>query len=138
MHRFLFVSWLLILFHTIKDIFQDFLGTEFLYFLDANENLFILPEQGRVTLVFANIIATILAFLLIIFIPLVLYSKKLIKYQKTCAALIFAFFIITAIDLSLDPRIRDPKQFLDPNTRKSAAQSNKEYYDILNNFFNKK
>lgn len=135
MRRFLFFSWLLILLHTIKDIFQDFLGTDFLYFLDANEDLSILSGQGRTILVLANIIATFLAFLLIFLIPLALQSKRFIKYQKACAALIFAFLIIIIIDLTLDPRIKNPRLFLDPTTRKSATQSNQEYQQVLNNFF---
>ncbi|MBI5356330.1 hypothetical protein HZB78_01830 [Candidatus Collierbacteria bacterium] len=47
MKKLLIFFFIIVLTHTIKDFFQDFLETDFLYFADANENLMAVPKLGR-------------------------------------------------------------------------------------------
>ena len=130
MKKLLIFFFIIVLSHTIKDFFQDFLETDFLYFADANENLMSLPKWGRLTLVVANQTAGIMAWPLIILTPIaILKSWRMI--QKVLLAGYFLFFIIVATDLALDPRLTNPKLFFDKSTRTTAPEMKDNYRKIL-------
>ena len=128
--RILSLAYLLVLAHTIKDFFQDFLETDFLYFADANENLMILPKWGRWSLVVANQTVDIMVWLLIILTPIVLLRSRP-KLEKVLLVGYVIFFVIVTTDLLLDPRITNPKIFLNKSTRTPAAQMKATYREIF-------
>lgn len=124
------MAFLLVLAHTIKDFFQDFLETDFLYFADANENLMALPKWGRWGLAMANQTADILAWPLIILTFVALAkNKKRLQYILIWGYILF--FSIVALDLLLDPRLSNPKLFFDKSTRTPASEMKTNYREIL-------
>jgi|SRR3989338_3579974 len=128
--KFLLVSYTFVLFHTIKDFFQDFLETDFLYFFDANENLMALPQWGRVILVSSNEVAVWIGIGLIIITPFIL-KRNLPRLEKLVVAAYIFFFAVLSIDLLLDPRLTNPKLFFDKSTRIPASQMKNTYKSIL-------
>ncbi|GEM_PF-4862093 len=130
MKKLLIFFFIIVLAHAIKDFFQDFLETDFLYFADANENLTALPKWGKWTLVVANQAADIMAWLLIILTPIAILKNRRIM-QKALLAGYFLFFIIVALDLLLDPRLSNPKLFIDKSTRTTAPEMKANYREIL-------
>ena len=128
--KFLLVSYTFVLFHTIKDFFQDFLETDFLYFFDANENLMALPQWGRVILVSSNEVAVWIGIGLIIITPFIL-KRNLPRLEKRVVAAYIFFFAVLSIDLLLDPRLTNPKLFFDKSTRLPASQMKNTYKSIL-------
>lgn len=130
MKKLLILAYIFVVAHTIKDFFQDFLETDFLYFADANENLFILPQWGRWLLVSANYLATTIGFLLVILTPLI-FVKSRPRLAKWFVAGYVFFFVTLGIDLLLDPRITNPKLFFDKSTRISASKTKASYEQIL-------
>ena len=128
--RILFILWILVTFHTVKDVFQDYLETDFLYFIDANENVMALPKWGRWTLVIANQTADILVWLLVFLTPIALGKKKLMLEKMLMIGYIL-FFVVVATDLLLDPRIKNPTLFFDKSTRTSTSQMKEKYREIL-------
>ena len=130
MKKLLILAYIFVVAHTIKDFFQDFLETDFLYFFDANENLMILPKWGRWGLAVANQTADILAWLLIIStIPALIKSKSNLQYILIWGYILF--FSIVAFDLLLDPRISNPQLFFDESTRIPAPEMKANYREIL-------
>jgi hypothetical protein len=130
MNKLLIFFFIIVLAHTIKDFFQDFLETDFLYFADANENLMILPKWGRWTLVVANQTADFMALALIILTPIAIL-KNIRVFNKILLVCYFLFFIIVATDLALDPRLTNPKLFFDKPTRVPASQMKVKYEEIF-------
>ena len=128
--KFLLVSYTFVLFHTIKDFFQDFLETDFLYFFDANENLMALPQWGREILVSSNEVAVWIGIGLIIITPFIL-KRNLPRLEKLVVAAYIFFFAVLSIDLLLDPRLTNPKLFFDKSTRIPASQMKNTYKSIL-------
>lgn len=145
--KFLFLAYLFVLFHTVKDFFQDFLETDFLYFFDANEDLYslnrlflpfaqwglpheALAKWGRVALVLSNEAAVWVGVGLIIATPFVL-KKHLPRLEKLVIAAYIFFFAVLSIDLLLDPRLTNPKLFFDKSTRIPASQMKNTYQNIL-------
>lgn len=124
------MAFLLVLAHTIKDFFQDFLETDFLYFADANENLMALPEWSRVVLVLSNEAAVWIGIGLIVITPFVL-KKHLPRLEKLVIAAYVFFFAVLLIDLLLDPRLTNPRLFFDKSTRIPASQMKNIYKNIL-------
>ena len=130
MKKLLVFFFLIVLAHSIKDFFQDFLETDFLYFADANENLMALPKSGRWALVVANLAADIIAWPIILLTPVAVLKNWRIV-QKSLLAGYFLFFIIVATDLALDPRLTNPKLFFDKSTRTTAPEMKDNYRKIL-------
>lgn len=128
--KLLLIAYVFILFHTIKDFFQDFLETDFLYLFDANENLAALPQWGRIALVLSNEAATYVAIGLVIITPFIL-KKHLPRLEKLVIAAYIFFFTVLSIDLLLDPRIKNPVLFFDKSTRIPASQMKNIYKNIL-------
>ncbi len=116
MKKLLVFFFIIVLLHTVKDFFQDFLETDFLYFADANENLMALPKWGRWALVVANLSADIMAWILVFLTPIALL-KSMRGLQKSLLAAYFLFFIIVVTDLLLDPRLINPRLFFDKSAR---------------------
>ena len=130
MKKLLIFFFIIVLSHTIKDFFQDFLETDFLYFADANENLMILPKWGRWTLVVANQIADIMAWpLIILTIIALIKNRKNLQYILIWGCILF--FSIVTFDLLLDPRLSNPKLFFDKSTRTTAPEMKDNYRKIL-------
>ena len=130
MKRMFVVFFIIVFAHTVKDFFQDFLETDFLYFADANENLTALPKWGRWVVVVANQTADILAWLLIILtIPALVKNKSNLQYILIWGYILF--FSIVAFDLLLDPRISNPQLFFDKSTRVPAPKMKANYREIL-------
>ena len=130
MKKLLVVFFIIVLAHTIKDFFQDFLETDFFYFADANENLTALPKWGRWTLAIANQTADFMAWPLVLLTPIVILKNKK-TLQKILFVGYFLFFIIVATDLALDPRLTNPKLFFDKLSRTPASQMKVKYQEIL-------
>lgn len=128
--KLLILAYLFVLFHSIKDFFQDFLETDFLYFFDANENLMVLPQWGRVLLVLSNAAATVIGIGLVIVTPFIL-KKHLPRLEKIVIAAYFFFFAVLSVDLLLDPRLTNSKLFFDKSTRTPASQMKNTYQNIL-------
>ena len=128
--KFLLVVYIFILAHTIKDFFQDFLETDFLYFADANENLAALPKWGGWTLVVLNMTADAIAWPLVILTPIAIVKSKQ-NLQKLLFAAYLLFFLIVATDLALDPRIANPKLFFDKSSRIPAQQMKNAYQEFF-------
>ena len=128
--KFLILAYIFVLFHIIKDFFQDFLETDFLYFFDANENLMALPQWGRVILVSSNEVAVWIGIGLIIITPFIL-KRNLPRLEKLVVAAYIFFFAVLSIDLLLDPRLTNPKLFFDKSTRIPASQMKNTYKSIL-------
>ncbi|MBI2309586.1 hypothetical protein HYU89_01685 [Candidatus Collierbacteria bacterium] len=130
MKKLLIFFFIVVLAHTAKDFFQDFLETDFLYFVDANENLMALPKWGRWVLVVANQAADIIAWPLVLLTPIAIIKNQKV-FQKILLVVYFLFFIILTTDLTLDPRITNPKLFFDKPTRIPASQMKAKYQEIL-------
>lgn len=128
--RALFILWIFVLLHTIKDIFQDFLEWDVVTFADANENLWALPKWGRWMLALANETAVWVGLGLVILTPFVLKRRRPIL-EKLLAVGYFFFFLVLATDVLLDPRITNPKLFFDKSTRVSANQMKTTYQEII-------
>ena len=128
--KFLLLAYIFVLFHTIKDFFQDFLETDFLYFFDANENLTALPQWGRIALVLSNEAAIWVGIGLIIITPFVL-KKHLPRLEKLVIAAYIFFFAVLSIDLILDPRLKNPRLFFDKSSRTPAPEMKDNYREIL-------
>lgn len=143
--KFLLATYIFILFHTIKDFFQDFLETDFLYFFDANEDLSFsflskwglpheaLAEWGRVALVLSNEAAVWLGIGLLVITPFIL-KKHLPRLEKLVIAAYIFFFAVLSADLLLDPRLTNPKLFFDKSSRITASQMKSTYQNIIQQF----
>ena len=95
--KFLLLTYIFVLAHTIKDFFQDFLEWDVLTFADANENLWALPKAGRWTLALANESAVWIGIALVIFTPLVFKHRRPILEKLLVAG--YLFFLITLASL---------------------------------------
>lgn len=126
----LFILWVFVLLHTIKDFFQDFLEWDVLTFADANENLWILPKWERWLLALANETAVWIGIALVVATPFVFKHRRPLL-EKALIVGFFFFFLVLTTDLLLDPRIRDPQRFFDSSTRIPAHDMKRTYREIL-------
>lgn len=128
--KILLICWIFVTLHTIKDFFQDFLETDFLYFVDANENLTVLPQWGKWMLALTNETATLVGIALVVTTPLS-FRKVRLRLEKVLLVSYAFFLLVLGIDFFLDPRIKDPKLFFDKSTRIPASQMKNTYQNIL-------